>query len=169
MEGPIRYFMLPLLLLMWGGFYWLWSHGLLSTPLIVGIAATHLICLMIFYQFIYVFTFGYALIMVLLPLFYAAAYSPNLPASVFLAVPILYGLRLGLFIWRRDQSESYAAHAQRSRQATNTVPRPLVIIIWLFVSALMFFITFNAGGACDADRARNRSHCRPAKTGSQAH
>ena len=144
MQGPIRYFTLPMLLVMWGGVYWLWSSDLLIAPLLIGIIGTHLICTIIFYRFMYAFNFGYASTMILLPLIYAAIYSPGFAASVFLAVVILYGLRLGLFSWRRYMSESYAARAQESTKATRAIPFPLVIITWLFLSALMFFITFNA-------------------------
>ena len=93
MEGPIRYLMLPALLLMWVGCYWLWSVDLLNIPLMIGITITHIVCAIIFYHFMYVFNFGYAALMIVMPLVYALPASPGLAASVFLAMPILYGIR----------------------------------------------------------------------------
>lgn len=144
MEGPIRHLMLPMLLLIWGGLYWLWSNGLLGTQLVVGIAATHIVCTIIFYHFVYVFNFGYALLMIVMPVIYATAYSPGLAASIFLAVPILYGVRLAFFSWQRYRSESYAVRAIQSMNSAQKIPLPLVVVIWLFLSSLMFFVTFNA-------------------------
>lgn len=152
MEGPIRYLMLPMLLLMWGGLYWLWSRGLFGTPLVIGIATTHIACTIIFYRFSYAFNFGYALLMIVMPVIYAAAYSPGLAGSVFLAIPILYGLRLGLFTGRRYRSESYAERANQSLIATRTIPLPLALVIWLFLSNLIFFVTLNAWVVASSDR-----------------
>jgi len=136
---------------MWGALYWLWSSGLFSAPLIVGIAITHIACTIIFYHFVYVFNFGYALLMMVLPAVYAAAYSPGLAGSVYLAVPIVYGMRLALFTWRRYRSESYTGRANKSLTATQSIPLPLVIVIWLFLSNLMFFVTFNAWVVASSD------------------
>ena len=151
MEGPIRYFMVPVLLLMWVGCYWLWSVDLLNIPLIVGITIAHIICAIIFYHFMYVFNFGYAALMIVMPLVYALPASPSLAASVFLAVPILYGIRLGLFTWHRYRSESYADRAKQSLNKANAIPLPLVVVIWLFVSSLMFFVMFNAWIVASSD------------------
>ena len=151
MEGPIRHLMLPMLLLMWGSLYWLWSNGLFSPQLVVGIATTHIACTIIFYHFVFVFNFGYALLMIVMPVVYTAAYSPGLPGNVFLTVPILYGVRLAVFTWRRYHSESYTGRASESLNATRKIPLPLVVVIWLFLSSLMFFITFNAWGVASSD------------------
>lgn len=152
MEGPIRHLMLPMLLIMWGGIYWLWTRGLLSVPLVTGIATAHVVCTVIFYNFIFVFNFGYATCMAVIPMIYAAAYSPPLPANLFLAMSVLYGLRLALFSWGRYRSESYAERTGKRDTAVKSLPLPLVIVIWLFLSALMFFVTFNAWVVASSDR-----------------
>lgn len=140
----MRYLMLPMLLVMWGGIYWMWTNGHLTLPLIVGVATTHIICAVIFYNFISAFNFGYAALMALVPVIYAAAAAPALTANIFLAMPVLYGLRLAFFTWRRNRSDSYAERRRLVTAGTSTLPLPVTIIIWLFLSSLMFFVTFNA-------------------------
>lgn len=140
-----------MLLIMWGGIYWLWSSGLLSAPLIAGLVTAHIVCAVIFYNFISVFNLGYATNMAVIPVIYAAAYSPPLAANAILAIPVLYGLRLALFTWRRNHSDSYADHRRKTRVTSSALPRLLVIIIWLFLSMLMFFLTFNAWVVASSD------------------
>ena len=144
MEGPIRYLMFPMLLAMWGGIFWAWSSGLMTASLISGLVISHLVCTIIFVNFTSVFNYGYSAVMAVVPVVYAAYYSPSLAASVFLAISVLYGARLASFTWRRNRSESFTGRRKRSARGPATLPFPVVVIIWLFLSSLTFFITFNA-------------------------
>jgi steroid 5-alpha reductase family enzyme len=116
---------------------------LLGTELVIGLAACHLICTIIFHHFIYVFNYGYAWIMIVTPLLYGFAYPPSVPSLVVLAIAFLYGLRLLSFTWRRYHSDSYAERAQRAVDTSKIIPFTVKIITWFFMGSLMFFISFN--------------------------
>jgi steroid 5-alpha reductase family enzyme len=144
MEPVTRKLTAPMWLIMLGGLYWLWSNALIEPELLVGLAACHLICAIIFYHFIYVFNYGYAATMIVMPLLYGLSNNPSFPSICVLALVILYGLRLLGFTWRRYHSDSYAEHARRGTEAGKAIPAPIKVITWLFTSSLMFFISFNS-------------------------
>ena len=144
MEPITRKLTPPMWLIMLGGLYWLWSNSLLEPDLLLGLAASHLICTIIFYHFIYVFNYGYAVTMIVMPLLYSLSNNPSFPSICILALVILYGLRLLGFTWRRYHSDSYAEHARRATEAGKAIPVPIKVITWLFTSSLMFFISFNS-------------------------
>jgi steroid 5-alpha reductase family enzyme len=144
MEPITRKLTAPMLLVMLGGLYWLWSSNLLAPELLIGLAACHLICTITFYHFIYIFNYGYATTMIVMPLFFGLRSSPSLPAICVMAIVILYGIRLLGFTWRRYHSESYAERAKRATDAGKWIPLPVKIITWFFTSSLMFYIAFNS-------------------------
>ena len=144
MEPVTRKLTAPMWLIMLGGLYWLWSHTLLSPQLMIGLAACHLICTIIFYHFIYVFNYGYAVTMIVMPLLYGLSNNPSFPSICILALVILYGSRLLGFTWRRYHSDSYAERARQATEAGKAIPVPIKVITWLFTSSLMFFISFNS-------------------------
>jgi len=143
-DGLLRKLLVPMLLLMWAGFYWLWASDLLETRLVVGLVGCHLICAIIFHNFVYVFNYGYAGIMIIMPIYYGATSAPSLSALIVLAAVIAYGVRLIHFSWRRYQSESYAERTQMAGHLSKTIPILVKIITWLFMSSLMFYVAFNA-------------------------
>jgi steroid 5-alpha reductase family enzyme len=143
LEGVTAKLRAPVMLLMWGGLYWMWSSDLLVTQLAIGLGLCHLICLMIFYHFVYVFNYGYAMTMIVLPAWYGLSYDLTSPARVVLALAVLYGLRLMSFTWLRYRSDSYAERAQRATKASQAIPLPGKLVIWLFASMIMFFLSFN--------------------------
>lgn len=104
--------------------------------IVLGIG--HAICLVIFYRFVHVFTYGYSVTLVTGALA-VLAMAPG-PAAVVVVVPaILFGLRLTWFIWNRNRSASYAASLQRQVEADAKVVLPFRIFMWLSVSWLMGF------------------------------
>ncbi len=133
-----------MLLVMWGGLYWLWSNHLLAGQLAIGLGVSHLICTLIFYNFVYVFNYGYAWIMIVMPILYVVPHPPPLPGIALLIVVVVYGTRLLRFIWSRYHSESYQERAANAQTATKAIPVPVKFITWLFTSALMFYVSFNA-------------------------
>jgi steroid 5-alpha reductase family enzyme len=138
-----RKLLLPVLLCMWGAMYWMWSNGLLVPPLVVSIIMAHVICLIIYYHFVYVFNYGYSMIMIALPTMFGFAYDLSFPALIVTAISVLFGLRLGSFTWMRYHSSSFAERAEKAAAATQLIPLPVKIITWLFTSSLMFCLAFN--------------------------
>ena len=143
MDSLLRKLLAPVMLAMWGAFYWMWSGGLLVPPLIAAMVLSHIICMVIFYHFVYVFNYGYSVIMVVLPILFGFAYPSSFPALVVIAVSVLYGLRLGSFSWQRYHDASFAERTKRQALVDSSVPLPVKVITWLFTSALMFCIAFN--------------------------
>jgi len=150
-DGLLRKLLAPMLLLMWAGLYWLWSSELLETRLAIGLIGSHLICTMIFHNFVYVFNYGYALIMIIIPIYYGATSVPSLSALIVLAIVVAYGVRLMNFSWRRYHSESYTERKQGAEKLARTIPIPVKIITWFFISSLMFYIAFNAWIIANSD------------------
>ena len=144
MDGLLRKLLIPMMLLMWAGLYWLWAGDLLETRLVVGLLGSHLICTIIFRNFVYVFNYGYSWIMIIMPVYYGSTAAPPFAALIVLAVVIAYGLRLMHFSWRRYQNESYAERIQMAEHLSKTMPMPVKIITWLFMSSFMFYVAFNA-------------------------
>ena len=144
MDGLIRKLMPPMLLIMWASLWWLWSSGLLATPLAIGLAVSHLLCTIIFYHFVYVFNYGYAMTMIVLPMIYETAYTPSVPALILLTILVIYGLRMASFTWLRYQAPSYAERAAQATAASKAIPLPVKIITWVFTGSLMFYISFSA-------------------------
>jgi steroid 5-alpha reductase family enzyme len=134
----------PMWLIMLGGLYWLWSNDLLGQELLIGLVACHLICTIIFYHFIHIFNYGYAVTMIVMPPLYGLSNNPSLSSICVLTIVVLYGMRLLGFTWRRYHSDSYAERAKRATEAGKWIPAPVKVITWLFTSSLMFFVSFNS-------------------------
>ena len=155
MDGLTRKLMPPMLLVMWGGLYWLWSNNLLAGQLAVGLGVSHLICTIIFYHFVYVFNYGYAWTMIVMPILYAVPHPPPLAGIALLIVIVAYGIRLLNFAWSRYHSESYSERAANARAASQTIPLPIKIITWCFTGSLMFYLGFGAWVIASGTKTNN--------------
>jgi steroid 5-alpha reductase family enzyme len=153
MQPITRKLTAPMWLIMLGGLYWLWSNSLLNPELLIGLAACHVICTIIFYHFIYIFNYGYAVTMIVLPMFYGLSNTPSIESISVLLLVLLYGARLLGFTWRRYHSDSYAERAKRATEAGKRIPAPIKVITWLFTSSLMFFISFNSWIVASSEHA----------------
>ena len=125
--GPIRYIFPAFVLAMWvvcglglAGGQWTSIHWAM-----LGVA--HLACAIIFSNFVYVFSYGYGISMVLVNLL-VMAWQP-LPAVLLIGgLGLAYGIRLVWFVYVRYQSQGYAATRKRGEVANAGVPLPLRLV-----------------------------------------
>jgi steroid 5-alpha reductase family enzyme len=103
----------------------------------------HLACAVVFYNFAYLFSFGYAWTMIAVHAV-VIALRPS-PAGILLGVlGILYGLRLWWFIHQRHQDANYGHIKARGDKASATMPMGPKVFLWISVSWLMAFAVFPA-------------------------
>ena len=142
MEGIFRLLMPIWVVGMWGIFYYLATLGALGSVHYILLFMTHFLCLLVFKNFVWIFNYSYALSVLLASLVIVALVQPPLvPALVCLTISV-YGARLFYFVYRRYQASSYAGTMQRSKAADEAMPLFVKIIIWVFVSWLMFYHSF---------------------------
>ncbi len=100
---------------------------------------SHLGCAIIFSNFVYVFSYGYGISMMLVNLL-VMAWRP-VPAVLLIGgLGLAYGLRLVWFVYTRYQSQGYAATRKKGEVADSTVPLPLRLFMWISCGWLMMFI-----------------------------
>ncbi len=137
--GPMRLIFPAAVLAMWVvcGFgisngQWTAGHWLL-----LGLG--HLGCAIIFVNFVQVFSYGYAISMVLVNL--AVMALRPVPASLLVAgLGMAYGLRLLWFVYRRHRTRGYAAIRAKGEKADDSVPLPLRLFMWISCAWLMTFL-----------------------------
>lgn len=115
----------------WTGIHWV----------MLGLA--HLGCAIIFANFVYVFTYGYAVSMVVVNLG-ILAWRP-VPAVLLIGgLGVAYGLRLLWFVHSRYRSQSYSNNRERADKANANVPLPLRLFMWVSCGWLMAFVAMPA-------------------------
>jgi len=103
----------------------------------------HLGCAVIFVNFVYVFTYGYGISMILLNLL-VMGWRP-VPAVVLIGgLGLAYGIRLVWFVYQRYRSQSYSANRARGETANAGVPLPLRLFMWISCGWLMTYIVLPA-------------------------
>lgn len=102
------------------------------------LALAHVSCAVVFRNFVYLFSYGYALSMLAV---HAGVYAsaPSLASALVAGVAALYGIRLWRFIHVRYASDGYAAIRERGERADAAMPLPARIFLWTSVSWLMAF------------------------------
>jgi steroid 5-alpha reductase family enzyme len=138
MQGELRYIFPATIVLLWVLFGLAISAGS-WTPvqwLILGLA--HVLCAVIFVNFVYVFNYGYALSMLVISLALLAL-MPSLAAALVAGSSALFGLRLLQFTHARYRGQAYAGNLERQRKASAAMPLPVKIFLWIAVSWLMGF------------------------------
>jgi hypothetical protein len=97
-----------------------------------------LACTVIFVGFVYVFNYGYALSVVLIAIAIAVR-DPSLASGLVGAIALAFGARMLAFTHARYGAPGYAGNVARQARADATMPLPVRIMLWLFVSTLMGF------------------------------
>ncbi len=138
MQGELRYIFPATIVAIWVLFGLALAGGSWSPVqwLLLGVA--HLLCAIIFVNFVYVFNYGYALSKLVNSLLLIAL-LPSLPAALVAGLSALFGLRLLLFTHARYRSAAYAANLERQRRASAAMPLPAKLFLWVAVSWLMGF------------------------------
>lgn len=141
--GPIRFIFPAFVLAMWvicgvgmaGGQWTLINWAML------GVA--HLACAIIFSNFVYVFSYGYGLSMLLVNLL-VMAWRP-VPAVLLIGgLGLAYGVRLVWFVHVRYKSHGYSSTRTRGEVADAGVPLPLRLFMWISCGWLMTFLAMPA-------------------------
>jgi len=137
--GPIRYIFPAFVLAMWvvcglglAAGQWAGIHWAM-----LGVA--HLACAIIFRNFVYVFSYGYGISMVLVNLL-LMAWQPVPAALLTGGLGIAYGIRLVWFVHRRYQTEGYSDTRKKGEAADAGVPLPLRLFMWISCGWLMTFV-----------------------------
>ena len=142
MQGNLNRFIPPFLLAMWGVFYWLYSLGVVTGLHWVLLGVSHLLCLLVFVNFVYIFNYSYALNVMLLSLLILLFVQPPL-INAFISLSIsFYGFRLLYFVHKRYAANSYAGNKSAMAEADAKMPLFVKILLWIFVSWLMFYHSF---------------------------
>lgn len=138
MQGELRYIFPATIVLTWVLFGIALGAGSWSPAQWLVLALSHLLCAVIFVNFVYVFNYGYGLTKVANALALLAL-MPSLPAALVAGLCAVFGLRLLQFTHARYQSAGYAASLERQRRASAAMPLPVKIFLWIAVSWLMAF------------------------------
>jgi len=138
-QGPIR-FIFPLFTLgMWALFgVWL-ANGTWSTTNWITLAISAVVCLLVFRNFVWVFSFSYALAVTLNNLVVLGREGISTGALLVGGVAVLYGLRLFWFVWSRYRSEQYRDRRALQKQMHAQMPPPVRGILYVTVTTLMTF------------------------------
>ncbi len=143
MNGPLRIIFSLTLLSMWGIFGLSLANGTwtASNWLMLGLA--HLGCAVVFINFAYLFSYGYAISMLIIHLAILAL-KPSLAAALIAGLGAAYGARLWRFVHVRYRGASYGRIKARGDKANNTLPVILRLYLWIAVSWLMTFTAMTA-------------------------
>ena len=132
---------MPLYLIaMWYTFYALYSNGTFGGLHLVMVAISYGLGLLVFRNFVYIFTYTYSLAVLLINVLLLATMQPDAAATVVCIAAILYGARLSVFVWQRSDRETYAGNRDRVWAAHRAMPGFVKVILWLFSSSLFLYV-----------------------------
>ena len=143
MDGPLRIIFSLTLLLMWGIFGLSLANGSWSTANWLMLGLAHLGCAVVFINFAYLFSYGYAISMLIIHLAILAL-KPSLAAALIAGLAAVYGARLWRFVHVRYRGASYGRIKSRGDKADATLPVVLRLYLWIAVSWLMTFTAMTA-------------------------
>lgn len=138
MQGELRYIFPATVVFLWVLFGLALADGTWTATQWLLLGTAHLLCAVIFVNFVYVFNYGYGLTKLVQSLLLLAL-MPSLPAVLVCGLGALFGLRLLQFTHARYRSSGYAGSLERQRRADAAMPKPVKLILWIFVSWLMAF------------------------------
>jgi steroid 5-alpha reductase family enzyme len=105
------------------------------------LATSALCCLLVLPLFVYIFTYAYGLACLLNGVV-LALWLATPPAFILGGLMALYGLRLLLFSWRRQNTSGYAHRMAIMKSADQELPMPIRGLLWLQCSFLYCFHLF---------------------------
>lgn len=143
MNGPLRIIFSITLLLMWTIFGLSLANDTWTTSNWLMLGLAFLGCSVIFINFAYVFSYGYAISMLIIHVAILAL-KPSLAAALIAGLGAAYGARLWRFTHVRYRSTSYGWIKARGDKADATLPVALRLYLWVAVSWLMTFTAMSA-------------------------
>jgi steroid 5-alpha reductase family enzyme len=141
--GPIRYIFPAFVLAMWATCGLGLATGQWTTVHWLMLAVSFVGCAIIFVQFAWVFSYGYAISMVLAN-GVAMALRPTPAVLLVGSIGVAYGLRLGWFVFTRFNSRGYGEIRARGARGNAAVPLPLRLFMWVCCAWLMAFVAMPA-------------------------
>lgn len=151
MHGPLRTIFSITLLLIWLLFGLSLAGGVWTSTQWLMLGLAHLACGVVFINFAYLFSYGYALSMVVVHLAILAL-RPGLAATLVAGLGAAYGLRLWRFVHARYRHPSYAAIKARGDQSDAKMPLPARLFLWIAVSWLMTYAGMAAYRVAESGR-----------------
>jgi len=138
MNGPLRQIFSLTVLLIWVLFGLSVAGGTWTGTQWLMLGLAHLACAVVFINFAYLFSYGYALSMVVVHLAILVL-KPSVAAALVAGLGAAYGLRLWQFVHARYRHPSYAAIKARGDQGDAKMPLPARLFLWIAVSWLMTY------------------------------
>ena len=136
MNGPLRIIFSVTLLLMWTIFGLSLANDAWTTSNWLMLGLAFLGCSVIFINFAYVFSYGYAISMLIIHVAILAL-QPSLAAALIAGLGAAYGARLWRFTHVRYRNPAYGWIKARGDKADATLPVALRLYLWVAVSWLI--------------------------------
>mgnify|MGYP000862506758 CR=1 FL=1 len=143
MNGPLRAVFGLAVLAMWALFGFALARGEWSGVQWGMLALAHLACAIVFVNFPWIFSYGYAGSVVLLSLWIAFT-MPSHATRLVAGATLLFGLRLLWHLRARGTDPSYAAIRARSDAMHAATPLGAKLFLWIMMSWLMTFHAMTA-------------------------
>jgi steroid 5-alpha reductase family enzyme len=139
MNRNLQTIFLVCVLAMW----WLFGSGLADNNWTndqwAMLIIAHIVCLVVFHRFAYIFSYGYGLSMLCISLWLMFKFR-NLPALLIGGLCAAYGLRLWQFVFARHRARAARGDPDNDTELHRRTPMGVKIFIWIMVSWLMAFM-----------------------------
>ncbi|MCS6946625.1 MAG: DUF1295 domain-containing protein, partial [Steroidobacteraceae bacterium] len=139
MEKSLQSIFALCVLVIWALFAFALRDGNWTTLQWGMLIAAHLACLIVFYRFTWIFSYGYALSMLAVSLWLIAQLR-NAPAYLLGGLCAAYGARLGHFVFTRARARAARGEPDTAAAAHRSTPLVVKILLWIMVSWLMAFL-----------------------------
>ncbi len=151
MNGPLRIIFSVAVLAMWILFGVALSRGTWTPVQWVMLLVAHAGCAIVFYNFAWIFSYGYAISVTATSLVILVA-LPSMATTLVAGGCLLYGLRLWWYVHVRHRDASYREIGARGTAMHGTTPLPAKLFIWVMVSWLMAFHAMTSWNVATAGR-----------------
>lgn len=118
---------------------WL-SEGIWTLTNTLMVAAAAALCLLVFVNFVWIFSYTYALTAIVVTLIIFQRDGAPTGALLLGTVLIVYGARLFWFVYARNRAASFRIRKREVVDADKALPFPVKIILFVFCTWLMAFL-----------------------------
>lgn len=139
MNRNLQSIFLVCVLAMWWFFGTAIFNGTWTREQWIMLIVAHVACLVVFYRFAYVFSYGYGISMLAVSLILMFKFQ-NLPALLIGGLCAAYGLRLWQFVFARHRARAARGDPDTNTELHMRTPLGVKIFIWIMVSWLMAFL-----------------------------
>jgi steroid 5-alpha reductase family enzyme len=139
MNKPLQGIFALCVIVMWVLFGLGVSQGQWQTEQWAMLIIAHVLCLIVFYSFAYIFSYGYALSMLCVSLALISKFG-NWPTFLIGGLCAAYGLRLWHFVFSRQRVRQQRGDPDTAAAVNARTPLGVKIFLWIMVSWLMSFM-----------------------------